>query len=164
MPILEINITDELLNAFTLALQVSSEEKDTVLENLIHQYILDSLYQASLKTTPKAQAKTTLPTYHSKAYNRFEGWSMKPQQTNHKIITAFFACEHAGVASRQEMRDVFVKRNPEKAPYFFENNLNSMATDAGNSHGKCFDISGDTVRFTDEIRPLAEKYRERFLW
>ncbi|MDL2227009.1 hypothetical protein LJB86_05065 [Deltaproteobacteria bacterium OttesenSCG-928-M10] len=166
MPIYEIDVTQELLNTLDLALRITGDDKNEVFKRLIHQYAAEVLRQITPQTMPEyGQATPSIldaPKFHSKAYKRFPNWANKPHQTNHQIVKAFFACESNDVASRGEMRKVFMKNNPERASYFFENNLNSMATDMGNSHGKCFDIIGDAVRFTAEIYPLAQQYKYLF--
>lgn len=167
--ILEVSISNELSDTLNLALSISGDNRDEVFARLIQKYALDVLQQA---TTQQSKSKVqvqdsplamTPQNFHSKAYNRFARWVRKSHQTNHQIIKAFFICEENGTASRDEMCAAFMRNNPGRAPYFFENNLNSMATDAGNSHGKCFDIIGDIVKFTDEIAPLANEYRDYFV-
>ncbi|MGL4208042.1 MAG: hypothetical protein ACRCTY_01505 [Candidatus Adiutrix sp.] len=166
MPIYEIDLTQELLSTLELALRITGDDKNEVFKRLINQYASDVLRQmksqAMLESGQAISSVIEPPRFHSKAYKRFPKWANKPYQTNHQIVKAFFACESNGVASRGEMCNVFMKNNPERASYFFENNLNSMATDTGNSHGKCFDIIGDAVRFTAEIYPLAQQYKYLF--
>ncbi len=167
MKVIEINISEELVNTFDLALRISSEDKDEVFKRLINQYIVDVFRQtANKQSTMNGQNIISVikpNELHSKAYNRFPGWARKPHQTNHQIIKAFFICEKNGIASRKEMCKVFIHNNPQRASYFFENNLNSMATDAGNSHGKCFDIIRDNIKLTVEIAFLASEYRDCFV-
>jgi len=163
----EINIPQDLSDTLDLALRISGDDKNEVFKRLINEYATEVLRKITQQTIPEDR-QSALPVleeqkFHSKAFKRLPGWARKPHQTNHQIVKAFFSCVNNGVASRSVMRNVFSRNNPERASYFFENNLNSMATDMGNSHGKCFDVIGDTVRFTDEISPLAEQYKDLFL-
>ena len=103
------------------------------------------------------------PEQRSKAYNRFSGWAKKPHQINHQVLKAFFICESGGVANRNAMRNEFVKLNPDKSSYLFDNNLNSLATESGNSHGQAFVFNGDEVYLAEDIKALAENYRECFV-
>ena len=165
MLVCEINITQELSETLDLALRIAGDNKNEVFTRLINQYVTEVLQKITQHAIPRDRQPTMLevPKLPSKAYKRFPGWARKPHQINHQIVKAFFACAAKGSASRSMMCNVFMRNNPESAPYFFENNLNSMATDMGNSHGKCFDIIGDTVKFTNEISPLAEQYKNHFI-
>lgn len=163
---IEFTITKETDTIFELALLLSGEEKNDVIERLIHSYakkVLLGKVEAQSNNNSVRENEQSSPSSRSKAYRRFEGWAKKTNQINHQVLKAFFLCEKDGTANRNVMREKFMELNPDKASYLFDGNLNSMATEAGNSHGRAFVFQGENVTLAEDIRKLAAEHRGDFL-
>lgn len=163
----DFEISNQMNDVFNLAVSISGEKKNEVIERLISTYATEVLQKEIITKNSQNFGENREPLKQSmiksKAYNRFEGWAKRSHQINHQILKAFFRCERNGVADRNDMRNEFNRLNPDKSSYIFEINLNSMATESGNSHGLAFVLRGDSVSLSDEIKVLSEKYRKDFL-
>ncbi len=152
----------KLQELFNLALKLSDEDAGDVLSRLIRSYVEEVMRKQLIVTSTATKVSSTVPE-NSKALNKLPKIADRKHQINHKILRAFFLCEVDGLASRTKMAQVFLSENPDKPAFSFENNLNSMNTEAGNSHGKFFDVNGDVVSLAGEVDGMAKTYRHCFL-
>ena len=182
---ISFNISKRALTMFELSLSLSNENKNTVLENFIYNYAKETL-QKDLSTFSK-QAKDTpppvpilqntleetsnlelAPQSHPNIYSypkvtrRISLWANRPSQFNHQIIKAFFLSEKDGKATRNEMKNIFLK-NTNSTSWQFDNNFNSMLTDEGNSHGHVFDCNGDIVTITKSAQEVLNQFKNYFI-
>ena len=169
--ILSFNVSENAANMFLLAVNISGEKPDDVFENFAKRYAEETLYRLN-----RTQSNGVLETYNdlkdgsllgerneSKVLKKIPLWARKLNQISSKIIRAFFMCEQNEIASRQEMRRLFLQENSDKTYFQFENNLNSMSTDKGNSHGHVFDFYGDEVHIFKGARETMLKHKNSFL-
>ena len=157
------NVDEKIFNMFELALSISSEDKDNVFEKLAKGYAASVLQNMQNNTVAykEVQANEVVP--QTKAEKKVPLWARKTTQISHQIIKAFFNCEREGIASRAEMKIKFQECNIDKTSDQFENNLNSMGTDKGNSHGHIFDFYGDEVVVAKNAKEVLYKYKKDFL-
>lgn len=163
-------VSEETKQAFELALFISNKSKDEVFESLVRDFAATVLRQYRTEPcTPPLETdfvENCKPSKEdkSKALAKIPIWATSRKgQIGAQIVKAFFVCEIDGVASRDSMRNVFLQNNPDKNPWSFDNNLASMCTEKGNSHGLFFVISGDNVRPDETIKDELYLYRDDFL-
>ena len=85
---LQIDINEDVLEKFNLALMLNKEDANNVIATYMMQYISSSFSKASFKTPTKAPHSD-----YGKAKLRIPKWAKKSQQYNHKIIRAYFMVE-----------------------------------------------------------------------
>jgi hypothetical protein len=82
--------------------------------------------------------------------NRIKLWAERPHQVNHQIIKAFLILQDENeLISISDLEQYCLKHYKIDS---FRSNLIQMTTDAGNSHGKVFTISGDNLDMWPEVR------------
>lgn len=163
-------VSEETKQAFELALFISGKNKDDVFENLVRDFAATVLRQyrtepcAPLSKIEFIEEYKTSKEAKSKALAKIPIWATSRKgQIGAQIVKAFFLCEINGVASRDSMRNVFLQNNPDKNPWSFDNNLASMCTEKGNSHGLFFVVSGDNVRPDESVKDELYLYKDNFL-
>ena len=163
-------VSEETKQAFELSLFISNKSKDEVFESLVRDFAATVLRQYRAEPcAPPLEAdfvENCKPSKEdkSKALAKIPIWATSRKgQIGAQIVKAFFVCEIDGVASRDSMRNVFLQNNPDKNPWSFDNNLASMCTEKGNSHGLFFVISGDNVLPDETIKDELYLYRDDFL-
>lgn len=156
--------------AFELSLYLSDKDKNEVFELLVKEYAAKVLkeYGAEpceppLESDFIENSKNT-QSVKSKALTKIPIWATSRKgQIGAQIVKAFFLCESNGTASRDVMREIFLKNNPDKTAWSFDNNFMSMCTDKGNSHGLFFVLSGMQIRPAENIKETLYQYRNEFL-
>ncbi len=162
MNTIKFNVNENTMKMFELALSISNENPDNVFEKLAKEYAGSVLQNMQNDTVAYTQVQANQVVPQTKAEKKIPLWARRTTQISHQIISAFFSCESDGVANRNEMKNKFRERNDDKTSDQFENNLNSMGTDKGNSHGHIFDFYGDEVVVTENAKTILYKYREMF--
>ena len=92
-------IDEDIAGKFTIALNLSGEDADTVIEELMRGYIVRTFSETANFYTPLAESTKEEDMYHGKANQRIPSWAQKPNQYNHKIIRAFFAASNGGTTA-----------------------------------------------------------------
>ena len=163
-------VSEKTKRAFELALCFSDKDKNEVFESLVREYAARVLreYRAEPCNSPLESDFIGEPKKvqecKSKALAKIPVWATSRKgQIGAQIVKAFFLCESNGVANRNEMRETFLKNNPDKTAWSFDNNFASMCTEKGNSHGLFFVLSGTQIRPADDIRTILYQYRNEFL-
>lgn len=163
-------VSEKTKRAFELALYFSDKDKNEVFESFVREYAAKVLkeYGAESCATPLesdfVDNPKDLKERKSKALTKIPIWATSRKgQIGAQIVKAFFLCEANGVASRDSMREVFLKNNPDKSAWSFDNNFASMCTEKGNSHGLFFVLSGMQVRPAKSIKETLYQYRNEFL-
>ena len=119
-------------------------------------------YQVELSDPPSEE--DFISTQESKALAKIPIWATRRRgQIGAQIVKAFFLCEKNGVANRNDMRDAFLRNNPDKTAWSFDNNFASMCTEKGNSHGRFFVLSGSNVYPDSNVKEVLYLYRDEFL-
>ncbi len=163
-------VSEKTKRAFELALCFSDKDKNEVFESLVREYAARVLreYGAEPCAPPLESDFLDEPKnvkeYKSKALAKIPVWATSRKgQIGAQIVKAFFLCESSGVASRDLMREVFLKNNPDKTAWSFDNNFASMCTEKGNSHGLFFVLSGCEIRPAESIKDVLYQYKNEFL-
>lgn len=163
---IKFNVSEKVAKMFSLAVSISGKETDEVFEDLAKNYALDVLnsFQSKdeIESSKISEELTFAKSRKSKAETKIPLWARRLEQISSQIIKAFFVVEEGLVASRVKMRETFLKLNPDKDFFQFENNLNSMGTEKGNAHGHIFDFYGDKVCIAKNIENILLKYRHSF--
>lgn len=165
-----IELDKELNNKLQAALSINKEDLNDVFEKLIKSYLSDTFLQVgnSLKSEYTASVKTPYveTDNNAKARQRIPRWAFSPNQNNHKIIKAYFQLlDEKGIV----LIDELIKRCGDKDVYpdtfvsDFRGNFAQMKTDAGNSHGKVFEVYSNIVEIWSEIADILLEYKKDFL-
>jgi len=175
MDLIEYCFTIErrLLRKFQQVIELRGDVEHEVTRALIVRYISESLKQEDeelLKTsgeTPLVQQLLALDTKKSedyKALRRVAGWARRPDQSNHRILAAFFALEREGKVPKHELAALCAKSD---TPFYverFDGNFRSMCTEEGNSHGKVFNLCpNDDVKIWSAVEEYIRRYKGAFL-
>lgn len=163
----QCNVDSDISEKFTMALMLTKEDADNVMEKLMSQYISDCFAKVSkafaFNETRRSSAEGDED--YAKANRRIPTWARKPQQNNHKIIKAFFELEEEnGMVTVDELMDRCSNQEeyPETYVSDFKGNFAQMKTDASNSHGKVFVTNNDGVEIWDEIRDVLMENKKYF--
>ena len=163
-------VSKKTKSAFELALYFSDKDKNEVFELLVKEYAAKVLKEYGAESCePPLESDFVVDSKNvnenkSKALAKIPVWATNRKgQIGAQIVKAFFLCESNGVASRNAMREVFLKNNPDKTAWSFDGNLASMCTEKGNSHGLFFVVSGDNVCASGNIENTLFSYRDEFL-
>ncbi len=93
--------------------------------------------------------------------HKIKCWGGEPTQKNHKIIQAFRAIERKKgkvlLSDLEYACTLGTSFSIGNRRQFF-NNLNSMKTDSGHSHGKVFYLYGDEIKIYDVVKNRIEEY------
>ena len=92
---ISFTIDSDVYEKLTMALQLSGEGQETVLENCVKSYIAKTFGAISEEYSPDKKKSVADRDYTGKAIQRIPAWSAKPNQNNHKIIRAFFTAEES---------------------------------------------------------------------
>jgi hypothetical protein len=164
-----VEIEEELIQKFRVALRLTNEESEFVVSRFMKEYVI---------RTFKAEANTMLSEVnrdsnnvinesdenYGKAIKRIPKWASKSHQINNRIMKAFFLLEDGGKTKKTTMEELCNDLDSDIYVRDFNNNFNSMSTDAGKSHGKVFEVDSDGyVHLWDEVKSVAMEYKEEFL-
>lgn len=163
-------VSEKTKRAFELALYFSDKDKNEIFENLVREYVARVLREYGAESCePPLESDfigepKNVKECKSKALAKIPIWATSRKgQIGAQIVKAFFLCECNGVANRNEMRETFLKNNPDKTAWSFDNNFASMCTEKGNSHGLFFVLSGMQIRSAENIKETLYQYRDDFL-
>ena len=163
-------VSKKTKQAFELALCFSDKDKNEVFESLVKEYAAKVLKEYGAEPCdPPLESNfvdnsKNISENKSKALAKIPVWATSRKgQIGAQIVKAFFLCESNGIASRNAMREIFLKNNPEKTAWSFDGNFASMCTEKGNSHGLFFVLSGDNVRPAESVEDILYLYRDEFL-
>lgn len=162
------DIDEDIYKKFMLAVQLSNENENEVIERLLSEYASSTFTRAAKSLTVKKEA--TQSEYidnidFGKAIRKIPTWAFKPSQNNHRLIKAFLLIqEEQGKVPLKELilRCTDKDNYPDTYVSDFKGNFAQMKTDAGNSHGKVFVVENDEVQIWSEVEAILNEYAERF--
>ncbi|MFN7252923.1 MAG: hypothetical protein ACK4M9_19445 [Anaerobacillus sp.] len=168
--IFEINIKEDIVENFKLALMVNKEECNEVIERFMIDYITSSFSAASQKYKSQEVAKNSkvnelMNADKGKARNRIPKWAVKPEQYNHKIVRAYFQVEsELGFVPLEVLERRCSDEVNYRSTYVrdFRGNFNQMKMDNHNSHGKVFEVNNGKVIIWDYVKDRLMEYKEYF--
>ena len=161
-------IEEALYTRFIMALQLTEEEPNDVLEKLLKSYVSKTFLQEATSCndekhtpiTPKADVD------YGKAIRRLPKWARNPSQLNHKIIRAYLQLAEEGVVTldRLAARCNDPIRHPDVFVPTFSSNFAQMKFDEHTSHGKVFEVDHrGIITIWSEVAPCLNEYKDLFL-
>jgi len=95
-----------------------------------------------------------------KKISRIKRWAKRPDQDNHKIISAFLLLETKGDVLLSALQKLCTNKTdfPQYYVAKFAGHYPSMKTDGGNSHGKVFCDKDGIVHIWPKVREEIRKY------
>lgn len=163
-------INDNLERRFKDVLRRDGKDMHVVLTEIINTYIdsADRIYNIAHPVAHPEENINQQQRYL--ALERICGVARNQNQINHWILKSYFCTEHDGVASLNEMKNYFLKKNRRDFnEEQFKNNFIQMLTDDANGkpHGHYFDVRGiygDKVELFGPVRDGILRYRHYFIY
>ena len=161
-------INDNLERRFKDVLRRDGKDMHVVLTEIINTYIdsADRIYNIAHPVVHPEENINQDQRYL--ALERICGVARNQNQINHWILKSYFCTEHDGVASLNEMKNYFLKKNRRGFNEGqFQNNFIQMLTDDVNPHGHYFDVRGiygDKVELFGPVRDGILRYRHYFIY
>lgn len=162
------DIDEDIYKKFILAVQLSNEDENDVIERILSEYASSAFARAAKSLGVKKEA--TPSGYidnidFGKAIRKIPTWAHKPNQNNHRLIKAFLLIqEEQGKVPLEELISRCTDKDnyPDTYVSDFKGNFTQMKTDAGNSHGKVFIVDNVEVQIWPEVESVLNEYAERF--
>lgn len=161
-------INDNLERRFKDVLRRDGKDMHVVLTEIINTYIdsADRIYNIAHPVVHPEENINQDQRYL--ALDRIRNVARNQNQINHWILKSYFCTEHDGVASLNEMKNYFLKKNRRGFNEGqFQNNFIQMLTDDGNPHGHYFDVRGtygDKVELFGPVRDGILRYMHYFIY
>ena len=163
---LTFEINDDLSKRFEMALQLTGENKDTVLESLIKAYIVQSFSQTASAYQTEIQG-SNVDNNFAKALHKIPKWASKPMVVPSKIIRAYLQLlDEKGSVTYPELmlRCSDKEKYPDEYVATFANNFAQMKFDDEKSHGKVFEVNSNQLVFLwknikEDIMMSADKFK-----
>lgn len=166
-----VNIEDDILSKFAMALQLTGEDVHSVMEDFMKDYISKSFSNVATLFSRKDSVKFSQESFkdenYGKALRKISKWANNPSQINHKIVRAYLQlAEESELVSYDALKRRCSDNEGHPDVYIstFDSNFAQMKFDGDKSHGKVFEVD-DTGYVTiwfyveDEIM----RYKEKFL-
>ena len=162
---ISFTIDSDVYEKLTMALQLSGEDQETVLENCVKSYIAKTFGAISEEYSPDKKKSVADRDYTGKAIQRIPAWSAKPNQNNHKIIRAFFTAEESFGSVTLDTMEKLCGDKSKSDLYVsnFKNNYAQMKLDGPKTYGKVFEDDGENVWIWKEVEHVLRKYKDSFL-
>lgn len=162
------SLDNDVYDKFCIALNLSNENENDVIEKCICNYIAKTFERVSQEysyNTGRRIVTEAEKDFYGKAIQRIPVWALKPNQYNHKIIRAFFEAESiTGKVTLDTMERLCSdKTHSELYVPTFRNNYSQMKIDGPKSHGKVFEDNGEQVWIWKEVETILRKHKDSFL-
>ena len=161
---LTFEIDEDLSKRFDMALQLTGENKDTVLESLMKAYVVQTFSQTASTYQTEIQGSKAEENF-GKAIHKIPKWASKPMVIPSKIIRAYLQLldENGSVTYPELMLRCSDKENyPDEFVATFANNFAQMKFDDAKSHGKVFEIIGNNIVLWKNIEGVVTMNKEKF--
>lgn len=153
------NINEDVKKRFELALQLTGEHHDHVIESLLKMYITTAFSNAATAYSAEVKTETVDPNY-AKALHKIGQWAAKPMLIPSKILRAYLLLKesHEYVTYPQLMQRCSDPINyPDEYSKTFANNFAQMKFDSEKSHGKIFEVNANgVVTLWDQIKETVK--------
>ena len=163
---LTVELDNELLQKFEMALSLKNEEKDKVIDTLLRSYISQAFFQAAAMYGSASGAASEQDKYFGKALHKIPKWSKKPKQAIYKIIRAYFQLSENGTVTYTDLIERCSDPVDHSDVYMaaFGTNFAQMKFDGEKSYGKVFEVtdSGEVVIW-EYVKDQLLKYKQDFL-
>lgn len=164
---ISFKIKDDIYDKFCLALNLSKEEENEVVETCLKWYIAKTFGKISKEYEPEIgekQETSEKGNFYGKAVKRIPVWAKRPEQYCHKIIRGFFLCqEKNGQVLLSDLEELCNNENvPELYVPTFKNNYAQMKIDGVKTYGKIFEDDGQIVMIWNEVEKVLTEYKSYF--
>ena len=163
-----LNIDEDILLRFNMALQLNNESIEDVCELFMKRYFLESFSKETNSYGNKnGVGLSSQDDYFGKALNKISKWASKHHQINYKILRAYL--QLANELSYVTYNDLLQRCSDEENHYdvyvsTFRSNFDQMKFDAEKSHGKVFVVDeNNVITLWDYVADEVEKYSNDFL-
>lgn len=158
-------ISDELAVRFDMALMLTGENKDLVVENLVKAYVIQSFTKTA--SDYENEGQTGKNKNARKALHKIPKWAAKPMVIPSKIIRAYLQIEdEKGTVTYSDLvlRCSDKENYPDEFVATFANNFAQMKFDDEKSHGKVFDVTtNQQVILWKDIKETIMMNKEKFI-
>ena len=162
---LTFEINEDLSKRFDMALQLTGENRDTVLESLMKAYIVQTFSQTASTYQTELQGSNTDKNF-GKAIHKIPKWASKPMVIPSKIIRAYLQLldEKGSVTYPELMLRCNDKENhPDEYVATFANNFAQMKFDDEKSHGKVFEVnSTQKITLWEKVKEIIMLNQDKF--
>lgn len=163
-----LNVDEDILLRFNMALQLNNETIDEVCESFMKSYFVESFSKETINYgNMRNSAVFDNDSYYGKALNKIGKWAYKPKQICYKILRAYLQLSNE--LDYVKYDDLFQRCNDDENHYdvyvpTFKSNFEQMKLDAEKSHGKVFVVDeNNVVTLWDYIAGEVGNYQEDFL-
>lgn len=164
-------IDEDIVNKFSMALELTGDSKDLLVEDFMKNYIAQSFSKiaASLRGTSSMEeiSVNSDEQNYGKALRKISKWAKKPSQINHKIVRAYLQLrEELGTVNYETLQKRCDNKEEHPDVYIstFATNFAQMKFDGDKSHGKVFEVDEDgVVTLWAYIETEIMKYKKNFL-
>lgn len=162
---LTFEINEDLSKRFDMALQLTGENKDTVLESLMKAYIVQTFSQTASTYQTEIQGSNADKNF-GKAIHKIPKWASKPMVIPSKIIRAYLQLldEKGSVTYPELMLRCSDKENyPDEYIATFANNFAQMKFDDEKSHGKVFEVNSvQKITLWENVKEIVMLNQDKF--
>ena len=162
---LTLEINEDLYKRFEMALQLSGEDKDTVMEGLVKAYVVQAFSQTASTYQTELRGGSADKSF-GKAVHKIPKWASKPMVIPSKIIRAYLQLlEEQGAVTYPELmlRCSDKENHPDEYIATFANNFAQMKFDHEKSHGKVFEVnSAQKITLWENVREVVMLNRDKF--
>lgn len=163
---LTVEIDENILLRFNMALQLNNELCDDVCEAFMKRYFMDS-FSKEANSYSEMPGNTSDTSFFGKALNKISKWANKPSQINYKILRAYLQLNEAfDIVTYEELasRCNDESKHPDVYVPTFTSNFAQMKFDGEKSHGKVFIVEeNNTVSIWEYVEDEVMKYKKDFL-
>lgn len=157
-------VDDDLVRRFEIALQLTGEDRNAVIEGLLKAYVVQSFSKTA--STYQSEMQVSNKNY-GKAKHKIIKWASKPMVIPSKIIRAYLQIlESKGSVTYSELmlRCSDKEHYPDEFVATFANNFAQMKFDDEKSHGKVFEVnSNQVITLWGEIKEEIFMNKEKFI-
>lgn len=142
-----INIDDDLIKRFELALQLTGESGKNVVESMLKAYVVQAFSGASMQYQSEMK-ESARDTNYGKAISKIPKWASKPMSVPSKIIRAYLNLSQNNMPVKYSellMRCSDNINYPDEFVHTFANNFAQMKIDSEKSHGKVFEVNSNNI-------------------
>ena len=159
------DINEDVQRKFEMALQLTGENKDNVVDALLKAYIAKSFSQVASSYQGIMQNGNTNSNF-AKAIHKIPKWAGKPKLMTSRIIRAYLLLkkEKEIVSYSDLMKRCSDKENyPDEYVATFSNNFAQMKLDGEKTHGKVFEVNENgVVTLWEKVKETVMMNKEKF--
>ena len=160
-----VNIEEDVQKRFEMALQLTGENKDNVVDALLKAYIAKSFSQVASSYQGTIQTGNADSNY-AKAIHKIPRWASKPKLMPSRIIRAYLSLmDDKDIVTYHDlnMRCSDKEKYPDEYVATFANNFAQMKLDGEKTHGKVFEVNENgVVTLWEKVKETVMMNKEKF--